>query len=82
MRRFWSYGPVDTDEHYYADRQRLIEKIYTKLIGNNPLKNGNCITVWAPRQCGKSWLMIQVYQRLKKDPLFDVVPISLRTCCT
>ncbi|MCP4155152.1 MAG: AAA family ATPase [bacterium] len=77
MRRFWSYGPVDTAEHYYADRQKLIEKIYTGLTGNNPLKNGNCITVWAPRQCGKSWLMIQVYQRLKKDPLFDVVPISL-----
>jgi hypothetical protein len=29
MRRFHSYGPVDTDENYYVPRKELIEKTYT-----------------------------------------------------
>ena len=29
MRRFHSYGYIDTVEHYYAPRKELIEKAYT-----------------------------------------------------
>ena len=61
MRRFHSYGSIDTEEHYYAPRQELIEKAYTQLIGYNPQKGGHYFTVWAPRQterpglCSKSF---------------------------
>ena len=77
MRRFHSYGPVDTDEHYYVPRKELIEKAYTQLIGYNPQKGGHYITVWAPRQTGKTWLMQQILFRLKNDPRFHTLKINL-----
>ncbi len=79
MRRFSSYGPIDTEEHFYAPRETLIEKTYHQLIGRNPKKSGHYITVWAPRQCGKTWIMIRVYQRLLKDSRFHAVPVSLES---
>jgi hypothetical protein len=77
MRRFHSYGPIDTEENYYAPRKELIEKTYTQLIGYNPRKGGHYFTVWAPRQTGKTWIMQQILQRLKKDPRFHVLKINL-----
>ncbi len=59
MRRFSSYGPVDLDLHYYVPRTQLIDTACAQLVGENPDKGGHYITVWAPRQCGKSWIMIQ-----------------------
>ena len=53
MKRFSSYGPIDTDLHYYAPRKELIDKAYTRVVGENRDKGGHYITVWAPRQCGK-----------------------------
>jgi len=44
MRKFSSYGPIDTDEHYYAPRTELIKKATTQLIGNNLDKGGHYIT--------------------------------------
>ena len=77
MRRFSSYGPVDTDIHYYAPRKELIVEAYTKLMGENPQKEGHYITVWAPRQTGKTWIMKEILFQLKKDPRFDVVVVNL-----
>lgn len=77
MRHFSSYGPIDKDLYYYVPRKELIEKGYTQLMGTNPMKGGHYITVWAPRQCGKTWTMVQIYQQLKKDSRFDVVQVSL-----
>jgi Cdc6-like AAA superfamily ATPase len=77
MRHFSSYGPIDKDLYYYAPRKELIEKAYTQLMGTNPRKGGHYITVWAPRQCGKTWTMQQVLFRLRKDSRFDVVKINL-----
>ena len=77
MRRFHSYGPVDIDDNYYAPRKELIEKTYTQLIGYNPVKGGHYFTVWAPRQTGKTWIMQQILQRLKKDSRFHVLKINL-----
>jgi hypothetical protein len=68
---------VDTDVHYYAPREELIEKAYTQLMGNNPQKGGHYITVWAPRQCGKTWVMQQILVQLQKNPRFDVLKINL-----
>lgn len=79
MRRFNSYGPIDTEVHYYAPRKKLIELAYTQLMGENPNKGGHYITVWAPRQCGKTWTMQQILFKLKKDPRFDVLKINLQS---
>lgn len=63
MRRFSSYGPLDTDLHYYAPRKELIAKTYTELVGDHPGKGGYYITVWAPQQTGKTWIMHRVKER-------------------
>jgi hypothetical protein len=78
MRRFWSYGTIDLEDHYYAPREELIEKACSQLSGINPEKGGHYITVWAPRQTGKSWVMQQVLYRLKKETRFDVIKIDLQ----
>ncbi len=46
-RKFSSYGPVDTNLHYYAPRKELIEKTYVHLTDEHI---GHYITVWGSRQ--------------------------------
>ncbi len=77
MRRFSSYGPVNPKLHYYAPRKELIEKAYTTLVGENPEEGGHYITVWAPRQCGKTWIMQEVLKQIEKRGGFDVVKVDL-----
>ena len=60
MRRFSSYGPVDTDLDYYVPRQALVDLAHARLLGENPDRGGHYITVWAPRQRGKTWIVQQV----------------------
>ncbi|MCP4131170.1 MAG: AAA family ATPase, partial [bacterium] len=82
MRRFSSYGPVNTKLNYYAPRQELIEKAYTQLVGDNPEEGGHYITVWAPRQTGKTWVMNEVLYRLEDDESFDVIKLNLESLKT
>ncbi|HLP60281.1 MAG TPA: ATP-binding protein [Candidatus Deferrimicrobium sp.] len=77
MRRFNSYGPINTNIHYYAPRKDLIAKSFTRLVGENPSEGGHYITVWAPRQTGKTWVMQEILFQLKENPLFDVLKINL-----
>ncbi len=80
MRKFSSYGPVDTDLHYYVPRRALVDRAFTELLGENPDKGGHYITIWAPRQRGKTWVMQQVLSRLRRDPQygrFDALKINL-----
>ncbi|MCP4153739.1 MAG: hypothetical protein GY757_38795 [bacterium] len=77
MRCFSSYGPVNSKLHYYAQREDLIEKGLYQLLGENVNAGGHYFTVWAPRQCGKTWTMQQVLFRLQKDERFDVLKINL-----
>ena len=77
MRKFSSYGPIDTEMNYYAPRIELIEKTYSNMVGEDPQKSGHIFTVWAPRQTGKTWLMQQILFRLKKDPRFITLKINL-----
>jgi hypothetical protein len=77
MRKFSSYGPVDIRQHYYAPRQALIERAYTQMVGADPDLGGHYITVWGPRQTGKTWIMQQVLWRLQADDRFDVLKINL-----
>ena len=80
MRKFSSYGPVDTAIHYYVPRQALIDDAVRHLIGEDPTRGGHYITVWAPRQRGKSWIMNRALWQLRSDPRyagFDVLKINL-----
>jgi len=80
MRKFSSYGPISTSLHYYAPRQALIERAVADLVGEDPTQGGHYITVWAPRQRGKTWIIQQALQRLRHDPqyaAFDVVYLGL-----
>jgi hypothetical protein len=81
MRKFSSYGPVNTNLHYYAPRQALIEQALANLVGEDPGQGGHYITVWAPRQRGKTWIFQQVFRRLRSElpyrDVFDVVYVPL-----
>jgi len=79
MKKFSSYGPVDKDIHFYSPRKQLINKTYDQLIGDNPLKGGSYITVWAPRQSGKTWVMQQVLSEIKKNNEFECGIITLQS---
>jgi len=78
MRRFSSYGPLDKELHYYVPRQKLIDGAFQELLGDDPNKGGHFITVWAPRQTGKTWIMQQIVSSIQQDTEFDVVYLSLQ----
>ncbi len=77
MRRFSSYGPPNTKLHYYAPRKNLIDRAYTQLIGENPSEGGHYITVWAPRQCGKTWIMQEIVEMIKQTNQYEVGILSM-----
>jgi len=66
MRTFFSYGPVDCEEHFCIPRNELIGKCFHQMIGNLE-KGGHFFTIWSPRQCGKTWLMRQVKKEIEKQ---------------
>ena len=65
MRSFFSYGPVDCEEHFCVSRKELKEKCIKQLVGK-PGKGGHYFTVWAPRQTGKTWLMREVKKEIER----------------
>ncbi len=64
MREFFSYGPVDVEDHFYVPRTELIEQCSDQLVGKSE-KRGHYFTIWAPRQTGKTWIMRQVRDRIE-----------------
>jgi len=78
MRRFSSYGPPNKKLHYYAPRKGLIANALTQLKGDVPEEGGHYITIWAPRQTGKTWIMQEVVFRIREENQFDVVILSLQ----
>ena len=66
MRRFHSYGPVDAEEHFCVPRTEMIRQCVRQLVGN-PDKGGHFFTIWAPRQCGKTWLMRQAKMEIERQ---------------
>ncbi|OAD23499.1 hypothetical protein THIOM_000666, partial [Candidatus Thiomargarita nelsonii] len=78
MRKFSSYGPPNKKLHYYAPRETLVTHALTQLKGDDPDEGGHYITVWAPRQTGKSWIMQEVVLALQQDTQFDVIFLSLQ----
>ena len=65
MKKFHSYGPVDAEDHFCVERQELIQKCTSQLIGNQK-KGGHYFTIWAPRQTGKTWIIRQSVQQIRK----------------
>ncbi len=82
MRKFSSYGPVDRDLHYHAPRTELIENGYTQLTGENPEKGGHYITVWAPRQAGKTWILQQAVRKIREQGDFEVAILTMQSAKT
>jgi len=78
MRKFSSYGPPNTKIHYYAPREALCASALSQLKGDDPDDGGHYITVWAPRQTGKTSIMQDVFLTLQEDTAFDVVMLSLQ----
>ena len=79
MRKFSSYGPIQTEYEYYAPRTELIQQTYNQLLGDQPDVAGHYITIWAPRQTGKTWVTNQVLHKLRAEqPNFDVVKLHLQ----
>jgi hypothetical protein len=78
MRKFSSYGAPSKKSHYYAPRETLIANATTQLKGEELDEGGHYITVWAPRQTGKTWVMREVVSRIELDEQFDVVLLSLQ----
>ncbi|OQY55590.1 MAG: hypothetical protein B6247_07035 [Candidatus Parabeggiatoa sp. nov. 2] len=76
MRKFSSYGPIDQELHYYVPRQELVNFVYQHLLGDNPDNGGHYISVWAPPQTGKTWIMLQ------QETQFDVVILPLQHLCS
>ncbi len=74
---FFSYGQIDTELHYHAPRKALIEQAYTQLMGEKPEKGGHYMTVWAPRQTGKSSVLLEVSKKLKHHQGFDMAIITM-----
>ncbi len=79
MRNFSSYGPINTKLHYYAPRKRLVQYACNQLTGRIVEEGGHYITVWAPRQTGKTWVMQQVMQKIKDSQKFDVGIVSMQS---
>ena len=79
MRKFSSYGPIQTEYEYYAPRTELIQQTCNQLLGDQPDVAGHYITIWAPRQTGKTWVTNQVLHKLRAEqPNFDVVKLHLQ----
>jgi hypothetical protein len=78
MRRFSSYGSPNKNTDYYVPREALINHAVMQLKGQELDEGGHYITVWAPRQTGKTWVMQEALSRIEQDDQFDVVYLSLQ----
>ncbi len=79
MRSFSSYGPIDKDIHYYVPRTELIRLVCERLLGDPPERGGHYVTVWAPRQCGKSWIMNEALHKLNRESPYNALKLELES---
>jgi len=71
MLKFTSYGPVNEILHYHVPRTELIDKAFGQVMGEYPAQGGHYITVWAPRQAGKTWILQNVLWRIRENAEYD-----------
>jgi len=82
MRRFSSYGQINMKLHYYSPRTELTDHTVLQLLGESPDEGGHYITVWAPRQTGKSTTLREALFKLREDKRFDAIKINLEVLKT
>ena len=78
MRKFSSYGAPNKKSDYYVSREALISNVIKQLKGEERAEDGHYITVWGPRQTGKTWVMQEVVSTIEQDDQFDIVFLSLQ----
>ena len=66
MRRFHSYGPVDSRFHYCVERREMVEQCVLQIVGSDE-EGGHYFTIWAPRQTGKTWLMRRAIEKIQAE---------------
>ncbi len=77
-RIFSSYGTVIPCNHYFAPRLKLIEKGKDILIGDK--NGGHYITVWAPRQSGKSTTLMNIFGEIRRNNKdFNIVSLTVES---
>ena len=54
----------------------------SQLTGETQDRGGHYVTVWAPRQCGKTWIMREVVEKISQKGEFDVAIISMQSAKT
>ncbi|MBF0120183.1 MAG: AAA-like domain-containing protein [Desulfobacterales bacterium] len=64
MRKFYSYGPINSNHHFFVDRKEIVQKCTEQLIGYSS-EGGHYFTIWAPRQTGKTWLMREIIKNIE-----------------
>ncbi len=79
MRKFTSYGSPNPKLHYVAPRRALLDRAYNQLVGQNPEEGGHYITVWAPRQTGKTWALLEVMKRIRRQDDFQAGIITMQS---
>lgn len=79
MRKFTSYESPNPKLHYFAPREKLIANAYEQLVGENPQEGGHYITVWAPRQTGKTWTLLETAKKIRKQDCFHVGIITMQS---
>ncbi|MEM7129570.1 MAG: hypothetical protein AAF702_24770 [Chloroflexota bacterium] len=79
MRKFSSYGPISKQSHFYVPRTEMIDNACLQLLGEEPTEGGHYITVWAPRQTVKTWLLLEVAERLKALGEYDVAILTMQS---
>ena len=77
MRRFDSCGPLSIRTNFYAPRTELKTQVLRQLQGDDPYEGGHYITVWAPRQTGKTWLLMEAAHQIKREQEFEAAYISM-----
>lgn len=77
MRQFSSYGPVNKKLHFYVPREDIVQKANRQIIGDDFNEGGHYITVWGPRQSGKTWIMREVLWGLQEDGRLNVVKLNV-----
>ncbi|MBF0410066.1 MAG: ATP-binding protein [Candidatus Riflebacteria bacterium] len=78
MKTFSSYGPVSKKSNYYVPRTNLLNQARENLLGKNPEEGGHYITVWASRQCGKSWLLRELFFEMRDSRQYLIAHIDLQ----
>ncbi len=77
-RRFTSYAAINKNVHYYAPRKALIDYVYQTLLGDDPSQIGHYVTVWGPRQSGKTWVMREILTRFAANNQYEVALLSMQ----